>query len=100
MSTFDPAVADHLMCPSLTIEQRRQYVIDETKKIMEMMEGAEECKWIYQALINLSMLHHKLTGAFDPPKTQLLEWTETLDDVDPLRKGRWKDLRAKLGSMD
>ena len=99
MSTFDPDIAERLMCPTLSTEQRRQYVVDETQKILEMMEGAEKCKWIYQALINLSMLHHKLTGAFNPSKDQLLEWTKTLDEVDPLRKGRWKDLREKLFAM-
>lgn len=63
-----------------------------------MLDGAEDCKWIYQALIHMGSLHHRLTGAFAPQATKenLLAWLDTLIKIDPLRKGRWQDSIAQL----
>lgn len=104
MCTFDPAYARESMAPKLTLEEKKNYVEREITKILEMLEGAEDVKWIYQALIELVGIYRALGGEW-PSQSGDLElgkegdlegWFEQLMKLDPLRRRRWEDLRARM----
>lgn len=96
MSTFDPKYAADSMLPDLSEEERSEYVTQEIGRLQEMLDGAEDCKWIYQSLISLSMLHGGLTGKWLIGMSEIGLWVDELTKLDPLRAKRWADLRREL----
>lgn len=95
MCTFDAKYAARSMAPALTTEERSAYLIQELERILEMLDGAEDCKWIYQSLIYLSMLYRDLNKSWPARSIGITEWADQLAKLDPLRAGRWKELRTK-----
>lgn len=96
MCTFDPRHGAESMTPNLSREERMQYVHAEFEKVQEMLDGAEDCKWIYLALIQLSLLHQELAGTWPVEVKQVTDWIGQLQTLDPLRSGRWKDLNTSV----
>lgn len=96
MSTFDPKYAAHSMAPDLSEEERSEYVTQEIGRLQEMLDGAEDCKWIYQSLISLSILHKSLGGRWPVGMSEIGHWVDELTRLDPLRAKRWADLRREL----
>ncbi|PWY87670.1 geranylgeranyl transferase type II alpha subunit [Aspergillus heteromorphus CBS 117.55] len=98
MCTFDPSVAGQTLAPNLSDSERLDYLRREIEEIQEMLDGAEDCKYIYQALIDCTMLSWKVEGR-EPsgePKTQVLGWLSELKKLDPLRHQRWLDFEQSL----
>ena len=88
------------MAPNLSTKERQSYVEAEREFVEELLEDTEDCKWIYQALIELALLDYKLEGSIrDPTKEEVHERLEKLKKLDPLRIGRWRDLEKTLGSL-
>jgi geranylgeranyl transferase type-2 subunit alpha len=58
MCTFDPRLAQETMAPNLTNDGRLTYVIKELETMQDLLEGAEDCKWIYQALLQYTTLEY------------------------------------------
>ena len=96
MSTFDPKYAEESMAPDLLAEERLAYVLQEIDRIQEMLDGAEDCKWIYQALLHLSTLCKALTGRWCIRVSEIQMWVNELVKLDPLRSKRWTDLKQTL----
>jgi len=97
MCSFDPAVASKTMTPSLEDKERVMYLRRELETISDMLDGAEDCKWIYQALIHCTVLVSRIEGDLSQAaKQSLSEWLSELKILDPLRKGRWIDLEDSL----
>ena len=100
MCTFDPATAIQTMAPNLSNEDRLEYIEQETEAIEEMLDGAEDCKYIYQALIDCTLLRIRMKGEdmskVDQQKIQ--GWLSELKSLDPLRKGRWLDFERSLSN--
>ncbi|KAJ5815501.1 prenyltransferase alpha subunit repeat protein [Penicillium riverlandense] len=97
MCVFDPSVAERTMAPNLSVSDRVQYLRDEIEFIEEMLDGDEDCKYIYQALIDCTVLVSKVTGTqSDSDRDQILSWLSELKKLDPLRKGRWVDFERSL----
>ena len=96
MCTFDPRYASRCIAPRLSTQERIEYLSTEIDKIVEMLDGADDCKWIYQSLIHMSMLYKASTGSFPPQANNLQAWVGTLKQIDPLRAGRWNDLITSL----
>ena len=96
MSTFDPRCAADSMAPDLSGEERLEYVTQEIGRLQEMLDGAEDCKWIYQSLISLSILYKSLGGKWPVEQTEIGHWVDELARLDPLRVNRWADLRRDL----
>ena len=96
MSTFDPKHAEGTMVPGLTGVERTTYVRKEITKIREMLDGAEDCKWIYQSLVHLNVLHHKICSDWLEEASQVGKYIDQLIKLDPLRAGRWNDLRDSI----
>ena len=96
MSTFDPKYAADSMAPDLSEEERSEYVTQEIGRLQEMLDGAEDCKWIYQSLISLSMLQKRLVGMWPIGMSEIVHWVDELTKLDLLRAKRWADLRREL----
>lgn len=97
MCTFDPTLASQTMAPNLTNPERLDYIRKEIEKIKDMLDGDDDCKWIYQSLIGCTLLASKIEGAISTEaKTNVSGWLSRLQELDPLRKGRWLDLESSL----
>ena len=96
MTNLDPDHAPQSMAPDLNDDDRQRYLLDEFEKIFEMLDGAEDCKWIYQALLNLGFLHRKVTGNLPRAASEWERWIDVLTNIDPLRLNRWSDMKDIL----
>ena len=99
MCTFDQTLASQTIAPNLTNDERMSYVSTEIDNIIEAREGAEDCKYVSQTLIELVTLYSKLSDGQVPPQAQngtLKKWFQELRSLDPKRRGRWDDLVKDL----
>lgn len=96
MCNLDPEHFSESMIPAVTPEQSLEYLEKEFTNLLEMLDGAEDCKWIYQSLIYLSRLHRILGHKWPVQKSQIRTWIEELRKLDPLRSGRWNDLELQV----
>ncbi|KAI9852441.1 MAG: Rab geranylgeranyltransferase [Thelocarpon superellum] len=102
---------------NLTAHERAALLRTEIQKLTDLLEVADDCKWIYEALIRYSLVvremetsdrsraettqpHDRVAGGEEVPSTgeTLLAWLATLRALDPLRRGRWDDLEASIGT--
>lgn len=88
------------MAPNLSNTERLEYAQREIDEIQDMLDGAEDCKYIYQALIECTLLESKIQGTVPSveQKKNILNWLSELKRLDPLRQGRWLDFEKSLGS--
>ena len=85
------------MAPNLSPPERLNYVRQEIEEIQDMLDGAEDCKYIYQALIDCTLLASKIEGTMSSGDQQkVLSWISELKKIDPLRRGRWLDFERSL----
>ncbi|KAJ5102614.1 hypothetical protein N7532_003143 [Penicillium argentinense] len=99
MCVFDPSVAPRTMAPNLGTSERLQYLRDEIAAIEEMLDGAEDCKYIYQSLIECTLLVSKVAGHMAAEdRTQILSWLSELKQLDPLRQQRWLDFEKTVST--
>ncbi|KAF2724142.1 protein prenylyltransferase [Polychaeton citri CBS 116435] len=109
MSTLDPtnaataAVTDGkkdvspILSPCSNAD-RLYYLEQEIDNLRDMLDGAEDAKYILQALLGYSSWYLEIEAGNRKITTmEMKEWLEELKKLDPLREGRWKDLEAKLG---
>lgn len=97
MCTFDPSLSDQTMAPNLSNIERLEYLRREIDEIQDMLDGAEDCKYIYQALIDCTLLARKVEGTMSgTDKENILSWLSELKKLDPLRCGRWLDFEKSL----
>lgn len=100
MATFDAgnAQAGEIL-KNAGDETKAQYLEQEIDSVREMLDGAEDCKYIYQALLEYSKQYLRFTGSANDPKVtqkEMSTWLTELRKLDPLREGRWKDLERTL----
>lgn len=101
MCVCDIELAPQTMAPSLTIGDRLQYLEQEIEAIEDILEDTSDCKWIYQALITYTLLVAKINKQMDDVQQQRIStWLAELMRLDPLRKGRWDDLKESLATPD
>jgi geranylgeranyl transferase type-2 subunit alpha len=95
---INPA-AHKVIVPNFTWADRAEYVDAQIIFLKDLLDGAEDSKWIYNALIDCSTALWKMKGRPVPHevKQELKMWLDELGKIDPLRGGRWKDLGAILG---
>ena len=96
MCTFDPKPTADSMVPDLTTAERSMYVRGEILKVREMLDGAEDCRWIYQSLISLSILYRDLGNDWIENEVSIENYIAELTRLDSLRAGRWNDLRSRI----
>lgn len=80
----------------LSNEDKLVYLKTQVEDLLEMLQGAETSKWIYQRLIELSIMSKSLDGRWPVKVADLEAWISKLLELDPLRKGRWQDLRKQM----
>jgi geranylgeranyl transferase type-2 subunit alpha len=97
MSVFDPSMAERTMAPNLSASDRLEYLRNEIEELQEMLDGAEDCKYIYQALIDCTLLASKVEGNLSQEdRDQILSWLSEVKKLDPLRRQRWLDFEKGL----
>ena len=97
MSVFDPSMAERTLAPNLSSSDRLGYIRNEIEEVQEMLDGAEDCKYIYQALIECTLLASKVEGSLSSEdRDQILSWLSELKKLDPLRRERWLDFEKTL----
>jgi geranylgeranyl transferase type-2 subunit alpha len=90
-------MADRTMAPNLSASDRLEYIRNEIEELQEMLDGAEDCKYIYQALIDCTLLASKVKGNLSQDdRDQILGWLSELKKLDPLRRERWLDFEKGL----
>lgn len=84
--------------PDLSTDERLKYLTKEIENLVDMLDGAEDCKWIYQRLIELCIMYREQAGSWAEgvERVKVLEWVEELKKLDSLRLERWKDLETSL----
>ncbi|KAL9599814.1 MAG: hypothetical protein Q9219_003600 [cf. Caloplaca sp. 3 TL-2023] len=82
--------------PDLDTDTKLEYLKSMIEDLREMLEDAETCKWIYQRLLDLSLIGRRLTGKWPVEPSLAEDWIGKIMDLDPLRKGRWQDLKSHL----
>ena len=101
MCCFDGDTASRTFAPNLTHEERSRYVRNERRFIEELLDDIDDSKWVYQAMIECEQLQFKLDGYQDEGgRKEMLQWLSELMRLDPLRKGRWTDLRRSIEEVD
>ncbi|KAL8657917.1 MAG: hypothetical protein Q9226_001442 [Calogaya cf. arnoldii] len=80
----------------LSNEDKLAYLKAQIDDLLEMLDGAETCKWIYQRLVELSLMSKSLNDRWPVEISDLEKWINKLLELDPLRKGRWQDLRKQI----
>jgi geranylgeranyl transferase type-2 subunit alpha len=97
MSSFDPDLAIQTMAPNLTNDERLEYIEREVEFIKDILEDVEDCKWIYQSLVECQLLTAKINGQMsEKDRNDVRGWLSRLKELDQLRYGRWVDLERKL----
>lgn len=96
ISNLDHDHTSHSIAPHLSHDERTTYLLAEFDKVLEMLDGAEDCKWIYQALLHVAFLHSKHAGSLPPAARDWQVWIDTLIKIDPLRADRWVDVSDTL----
>ncbi|KAH7357194.1 geranylgeranyl transferase-like protein type II alpha subunit [Rhexocercosporidium sp. MPI-PUGE-AT-0058] len=98
MTTLTDYAGYATITPNFTNDDRVEYVKQQLSILRDMLDGAEDCKWIYDALIEYTMALC-LMAERDPQADEMSDckiWLEELRKLDPFRSGRWNDLEKSL----
>jgi len=98
MTTLDPdnKQSRSILQPCANAD-RLEYLEQEIDSVREMLDGAEDCKYIYHALLEYSKRYLEVEAGNKKVTTmEMSGWLAELRKIDPLREGRWKDLEAKM----
>jgi len=105
MSTLDPNsptnatsyLRNTAILSPVSNADRLHYLEQELDSIQEMLDGAEDCRYIYQALLDYSSKYLEVEAGNKKVTTrELNRWVEELRKLDPLREGWWRDLSSKM----
>lgn len=84
---------------SLTDEERVSYLTREIADIKDLLEDYDDCKLIYERLMDYTLALAALE-ARQPTSDENLDlrtWLSKLQELDPMRSGRWIDMERELG---
>ncbi|KAE8450862.1 hypothetical protein EG329_005775 [Mollisiaceae sp. DMI_Dod_QoI] len=98
MTTLIDYVGHATITPNFTPLDRSEYVTRQLAILKDMLDGAEDCKWIYNALIEYTIALCQMEER-DPDcdeKQDCKAWLAELRKLDPMRSGRWDDLEESL----
>jgi geranylgeranyl transferase type-2 subunit alpha len=98
MTTLTDYVGHGTITPNFTPEERAEYVTRQLVILKDMLDGAEDCKWIYNALIDYTMALCRMEERMPDldEKQDCATWLAELRKLDPDRSGRWHDLEKSL----
>lgn len=84
--------------PNFTTKQRLDYANSQIDDLKEMLDGAEDCKWIYNGLYEYTLAICR-TCERQPTADELQDlksWLGELKKLDPVRMGRWEEQERSL----
>jgi geranylgeranyl transferase type-2 subunit alpha len=98
MTTLTDPVGHATITPNFTSEDRIEFLIRQLEVLKDMLDGAEDCKWIYDALIEytLTLSRMEQRQLQIDEKDDCSQWLTELRKLDTLRSGRWDDLELDL----
>jgi geranylgeranyl transferase type-2 subunit alpha len=98
MATLAPNCRDEeRILTNATSEDRKHYYEQEISRIKEMLEEFDDCKWIFQSLIQYSIEYVQFGNTLgQSSKSELYIWLREVKRRDPTRRGRWNDLQESL----
>lgn len=101
MTTITDPIGHATITPKFTNGDRVEYVTSQLNTLKEMLDGAEDCKWIFDALIEYTMSLCKMEGREPQPEDRASceTWLTELRKLDPFKKGRWDDLEKSLTNL-
>ncbi|KAJ6783611.1 hypothetical protein PWT90_04463 [Aphanocladium album] len=79
-------------------EDRVNLISKEIDFIRDLLDDYKDVKWIYEMLLEYTLLIHKLDNKpFDnEQKAELEAWMSSIKRLDPQRSNRWKELAREL----
>ena len=85
--------------PDLTVEERQEYIQHEIADVRDLLEDYADIKLIYKALIEYTRAICNLgkRKLDDSEAAETAQWLGRLQELDPKRRGRWRDLGRELG---
>lgn len=96
MTTLTDPVGYDIIVPDLTNEERISYVKSQLSNLSEVAEEADDCKWVYEALLEYTLAYSRLEAR--KPSAKEMEnfghWLAKIRELDPKRKGRWDDIET------
>jgi geranylgeranyl transferase type-2 subunit alpha len=98
MTTIIDPAAQNIITPNISACERIEYVKRQLTDLRELLDGAEDCKWIYNALLDYTAALWRMKGELPPPEVEddLRSWLAELRKLDRLRCGRWDDMEKVL----
>lgn len=94
MTTLTDFVGHATITPNFTPEERTEFVTRQLVNLRDILDGAEDCKWVYNALLEYTMALCEMEERRprDDEKEDCRLWLTELRKLDPFRAGRWDDL--------
>jgi geranylgeranyl transferase type-2 subunit alpha len=98
MTTLIDTVGHATITPNFTKDDRIEYVTRQLVNLKDMLVGAEDCKWIYNALLEytLALCEMEERQPRGDEKQDCASWLMEVRKLDTLRRGRWDDLEKTL----
>lgn len=98
MTTLLSPVGHATIVPNFSPEERSAYVETQLVDLRDMLDGAEDCKWIYNALLEYTLAKAQMEERVpsSEEKSDVKIWLTELRKLDPIRAGRWDDLEKSL----
>jgi geranylgeranyl transferase type-2 subunit alpha len=98
-SLGDDLPKEQRIAQDLSTAEQVEIYEQEIERIQEIEEDVDDCKWVYEALIRYTLAYSTIEGSQPIDHDELLSWLQKLYQLDPMRKGRWDELAAKLKSI-
>ena len=101
MTTLTDPIGYSTITPNFTTEERLEYINRQVANVKEFLDGGEDCKWAYNALIDATLAVCRMQSRLleHDEVEDLKQWIAEVRKLDRLRNGRWDDLeRAVLSS--
>jgi geranylgeranyl transferase type-2 subunit alpha len=101
MTSLTDFVGHATITPNFTQEERANYVTRQLSNLREILDGAEDCKWVYDALVEYTtaLCEIEERQPRDEEREDCRSWLAELRKLDPLREGKWNDLDKSLSSF-
>ncbi|KAI9869387.1 MAG: Rab geranylgeranyltransferase [Trichoglossum hirsutum] len=99
-SPKSPATTAANKITTLTPTQKSHYLRHELASLRDLLEeGVDDCKWVYEALVVYGRMAGRVGGE-GAGEEEVREWLGKLEQLDPLRKGRWRDWAKGVGVLE
>lgn len=86
---------------TLPLNKRREILAKEIEWMKELLEDEPECRLLLEELVAFAEFSRQLRSDKNSSEDQaevadMKSWLKTLSDIDPMRRGRWKDIENSL----